>query len=862
MRILSLLPLSAAVFAVLSVSAPVFATAAAEPEFWVVTDLGNMFQIDIQYKDTDKDGIPDGDEGTDGDGNSCAFAPETINGFQDDDGCPDVHPGDDIVSDEDADDIAGKVQTGIGLGTRLVFVDDPGKVFMGDRFGFVEDDMVPYNDIKANPRYSVGTMTADPKSIMLPGWFEHYSYDDATNGLDLIDTGHDDAPSVSLTGVRQLGGNSDVTLDHQNKTGSILFQEKTRAYSHVLVEITSPETQTLAFSGELSPFAKAWFVESPYDLMAIPYGNNRNFDYGAGFRIFECACNPGPNGLNVVAGTTPISSTDGLVSFDWVIDGRFTIPRAGGGAPIFYGERTDGPYLRVIDDLNAASDLSPDGYAVVTGDNYVPNVDVEPRDRFAGVVVMDIYGEHHVNPEYKIYDRLPAKLIASFSGDFGRMVEVPAGTSYMYISSEHPRAWHRIHDAPLESSKIMITDPSDMILNISGLLPDTAYRIVDEDSDPPKALRYNGRSQSYVYPANHEPTPVVLFAGITSPDGHLRISASDQPSASGEPVTFRPSGSLLGQELSKGDVVLYVDEDAVVDTDVKANSKFVYDYANGQVMDIPLSPGETPNIYNGMVYANLPISAGPVRISNMTFDGTLSLDYLSGNYSAGDSIMVPVIPRYKTVHFDVNGLASQIQFSDVVGTTYLHIADPSSSSKHVKSPDQFTSEISAVTGTRAFMISPLDGTAMAQIQATVSGHASVSNHRVYADPPPPPPPPFPRDPLTTWVEVYVNGDLLQIDGKDRIQVFFSDSPETSVHNSTSRNVATHTVTYTYDAVSVAHNVAIPAKEGDFIEFYFYNEILAYGSIPPLPSVAHIHLSQHSSATATATLKSASILTGM
>ena len=55
------------------------------------------------------------------------------------------------------------------------------------------------------------------------------------------------------------------------------------------------------------------------------------------------------------------------------------------------------------------------------------------------------------------------------------------------------------------------------------------------------------------------------------------------------------------------------------------------------------------------------------------------------------------------------------------------------------------------------MVAQSDGSAKAHVRASVSGSSEITNTRTYQGVSPPPPP-APRDPLTTWLRVYVNGD--------------------------------------------------------------------------------------------------------
>jgi len=127
--------------------------------------------------------------------------------------------------------------------------------------------------------------------------------------------------------------------------------------------------------------------------------------------------------------------------------------------------------------------------------------------------------------------------------------------------------------------------------------------------------------------------------------------------------------------------------------------------------------------------------------------------------------------------------------------------------------------------------------------------------------PPPPPPPRPRDPLTTWVEVYVNGVPRQIDGQERTQVFFSDAPLEDHDSGVTGTSSWHTARFSYPEVDVSDTISVPVDAGDFVEVYFYTKIEAHGSVPPLPR-NFAEVSRSSSASATAVLKYATMGTSM
>lgn len=267
-------------------------------------------------------------------------------------------------------------------------------------------------------------------------------------------------------------------------------------------------------------------------------------------------------------------------------------------------------------------------------------------------------------------------------------------------------------------------------------------------------------------------------------------------------------------------------------------------------------------VYNVHSYVKMPVQGADITVSRAGLGGLVDLGYLDGTYATGQALFVPVIPTYGQIDLTVNDTVVSVRVEDVLGSSGVHIADPVSSTTRTYTPGGFTGSVSATAGAVTYMITTIDGKAKAHVQATVSGQSEITNTRKFALPNiPPPPPPAPRDPLTTWIEVYVNGELRRVDGREKTQIFFSDASVGGHSGGTDGNKSYHTARFSYPSVTVNDTISVPVSAADFVEFYFYTKIDAEGSMPPIPD-GFVEYDRSSEASATATLRYASINTSM
>ncbi len=221
---------------------------------------------------------------------------------------------------------------------------------------------------------------------------------------------------------------------------------------------------------------------------------------------------------------------------------------------------------------------------------------------------------------------------------------------------------------------------SDVFFRASGLPPDTAYKISKNE------------------------IPIVV--GKTNAKGEifLRDDDVDYSSSSGGILKMYPeSGSYIGP-LGAALIDMYHKE------------------------SVPLSAGENlvyiPQNYVRWVF---PV---PVEVENMRVDN-LQLDYLNGNYSKNDALVIPVIPSADTIYATINGTDTEVLMRDVsVHTQIKQVLKKSSSSSD--SSTSGTVATSSNISTSTFLTATHTGTAIANVDLTVGGSAAFSLSSNYA----------------------------------------------------------------------------------------------------------------------------------
>ena len=561
-------------------------------------------------------------------------------------------------------------------------------------------------------------------------------------------------------------------------------------------------------TGSLSEGTVVRMAGSPYDLGSIPY------DPARGFRVYHEPVNPdtgaGPEPVQPRwrnANTPPTESRRSVLvgsADDSAVTGIFEYLQEA-SAQWYHGKccrgryTTSGSFAQAVDTSLVVA-AHPSGYLVVIGDRDDPST-MSIRDIARPGAKLSITNYNRVAGfDYRIYDALPAKEYRSLSGSFEEVVAMPQGARYLVVDSAGGTS--SLAGAPLGGRSLV---------EVSGLEPGTGYRVTKE-----------GRT---------------VAAGITSGSGSIDLPA---------PGDHRSPG--IGG-------MLHLYGGSLTHTSAEPPGTVVFDRLNSEV--IPLEGSDRAYVVHA--YVKVPVT-GDVEISGAALDG-LALPYLDGRYSTGDTIHFPVIPTYRQVHMAVNGVPTFLNIADVLGATGLKIADPVSSTITSEDPSGFVESVESTAGVISYMIAASDGSAKAHVRATVYGTSEITNTRFYQLAPPPPPPPRPVDPLTTWIEVYVNGEPRDIGGEAAAQIYFSDDPDEDHEGGSTRTSAYHTARFSYEPVTAEGTVSVPVQEGDFVEFYFYSTIRAEGSVPPVPP-GFSEIRRGGTATATSVIEYASINTSL
>ncbi len=578
----------------------------------------------------------------------------------------------------------------------------------------------------------------------------------------------------------------------------ILIGGKGRTVLH----LDDHNAEEMVLTGKLSQGTTIRLVESPYNLITITHDATR------GFLINHCTCNPATTGLALEAGSADDSEKSATFQYT-----------QNASASVYHGKCCKGRYTVSGTNtvtVNAPLIIQPDAtsrYHVIVGDTANPqNMNIGDILR-PGAKIFRINYNNVGDFNHWIYDTLPVREIHAFSGNFETTITLPSGNgNYLII------------DSAGGTSEIKGTALGQRnFIDVSGVAPDTGYSIIRDGH--------------------------TIAAGFTTKQGTISIPAPD---------------SDVSSEI--GGVLHIHDKSIMYSAGSPSIQTVIFDHHNDATLHdtihdrIFAESKLKDTLYNVHAYVKIPV-IGDVTITGINLDERLSLQYLDGNYTDGQSIFVPVIPTYQSIHMRISGVPISLNVADVLSGTGLYIADSVSDTITQSNPDGFIHSVQSTAGAIAYMVATHDGNAKAHVQATISGTSEITNTRKYLGNPPPPPPPRPTDPLTTWIEVYINGEITPINGNTRTQIFFSDTPETDHTAQSHSTSATHIARFSYPEITITDTISVPVREADFVEFYFYNQIFAQGSIPPVPS-GFTEYQRSGTASATAVLRYASINTSM
>ena len=322
-------------------------------------------------------------------------------------------------------------------------------------------------------------------------------------------------------------------------------------------------------------------------------------------------------------------------------------------------------------------------------------------------------------------------------------------------------------------------------------------------------------------------------------------------------------------------------------TDNNKTGGLVFDHYNKQVHKGIITDD---TVYFPIGYAKIPIPVN-LTVSNFTLqsdDTIISLSYLNGNYTGGSAMYVPIIPNFLTIDMMINEYMMTLSITDISGLGANRLFDGNTNTVTQRYSGKHITLMESTTSASTYTISHIDGMVRFELQAKLSGELSVTNgiymlarssceFRLQT----------PWEPLATFVEAYVNGERVLIDGSYRKQINFFDAPiEThtssppdgqpvqwkQLRQGSSSQVSVDwsrglpwngfwgkmsgvspgirtslatietlysaessiTSSYRYPQQTISGQFAIPAKTGDLIELIFYNRIYATIDVPEIP----------------------------
>ncbi len=266
-------------------------------------------------------------------------------------------------------------------------------------------------------------------------------------------------------------------------------------------------------------------------------------------------------------------------------------------------------------------------------------------------------------------------------------------------------------------------------------------------------------------------------------------------------------------------------------------------------------------VYVPFAYIQIPVAV-PATITDVKINHDVTLGYLDGNYSPGSSLFVPIIPGEQEVDITVNGQTLSIPLNAIENPVGLKaIPVITNTNAQYSSTGQITS-IDVNTVTSAFAIAPNTGRMFATAALRVSGESSLTSDVSMYFVPNPPPPPRPRDPLSVYVDVYVNGQFVKSD-----LIYYDSDPIFSPLQAMNGLTYLQAENYKFKQTTTIGNEFVNVNAGDMVQFIIRTTVHADGqpiTIKPYAVTGGVVKlgSTTSAASATANIYSGTIITGM
>lgn len=136
-------------------------------------------------------------------------------------------------------------------------------------------------------------------------------------------------------------------------------------------------------------------------------------------------------------------------------------------------------------------------------------------------------------------------------------------------------------------------------------------------------------------------------------------------------------------------------------------------------------------IYTPAAYVKLPIPLD-VELDNIKV-GSVTMNFLAGNYTAGDEVYVPILPDMKTLDITLNGINAVINIEDLANSAQTKLVSSSTKSDAKYSESTAIADLEISTTTNAIAIASHTGTMNARIDMTVSGNAEFTVNSDYSN---------------------------------------------------------------------------------------------------------------------------------
>ena len=732
----------------------------------------------------------------------------------------------DVLSDGGTEDAAGSsFVSGLG-GTIFIEVVEPeGDVIYGSGQNGELTSTRPYLSVPTDIMYAALIENIDaPTVVSIPDFAGKYQY----NGGKLTDISSLLPNEIGFAEKITMSGDADASI----ADGIFITGNSGR----VIIELNDYSGQTLLLESAVPAGSKFEIVDSPYDLISLPYVNSK------GYLLFSCNCNPST--LDFHVGTSAESNHYGEFTYDRDAGGTFYHGKCckGGHGHSYSDSISVAPEFVETDDGS--------GYIKITGDLYNP-VPVPDNLYHHGRLLR---GEYNTlsNFQYLVYDTFPAK---DYLAPRNEMVHTfGAGTKYLVAEP---------NGNIIQMKGTLIQPDSFVLLEITNLPGDTIYTITKDG--------------------------IVGQVGKTSPDGKVRFTASqidagDSLSGSGE-LRLYPNPMILIDSSFPSNVMFDTVNNQIkempfgsdmlmfpaayqkisfpVDTNIEHvrvdNIDFDYlerQYSRGESMHIPVIP-DTDNIY-----LTADGTDALIRIENIVGDGGLKLipakSATDSRYSVGNpSSVSPVVtttafviaPQTGTMNIQIQGQVSGI-VETTINSEYTGDFETVKLCREVRIGVGTTSHVSRVlchNETRPVDPNAVSNLSTAAQSAIDAGHVSS---------------------VTAYLSVYKNANLADIivngiPSDATAKIFELNNADAYDPNSAfvtnKAYESTGVMGIDFDSEDFVTFASVDVEAGDFVEVVL---VLNQHTDGP-PTISSINNVQTSSfASSTVTFEGGSILTGM